>query len=128
MNYKSHSTYFYSGNDIIDFSTAIPEYSQIIDIVMTSDGVIKTLYTNNNSNTEKDIHVKIVKSTLEDFYVPDNYKFYKSCILTDPDLSIVSGGKNVNLNIVNIINIFYIFVYEITTIAEARDRKIEEII
>jgi len=31
MNYKSHSTYFYSGNDIIDFSTTIPEYSQIID-------------------------------------------------------------------------------------------------
>jgi hypothetical protein len=128
MNYKSHSTYFHAANDIIDFSTAIPEYSQIIDIVMTSDGVIKTLYTNTYSNTKKDIHVKIVKSTLEEFYVPDNYQFYKSCILTDPDLNIVSGGKNVNMNIVNIINIFYIFVYEIPTIAEVRDKKIKEII
>jgi len=107
----------------------IPEFSELIDICIPYMNTLKLLYSYSiESNQKKSINLMIVDSTIEDFEVPEFYKYVKSCLVTEPQLNMSSTSNNLNMQVVNNSNYFHIFVYEIPTIAEARDKKIEEII
>lgn len=131
MRYKTITEYIYlqDRTTILHNVYYIPEFSELIDICIPYMNTIKLLYSYNiESNQKKSINLMIVDSTIEDFEVPEFYKYVKSCLVTEPQLSMSSISNNLNMHVVNNSNYFHIFVYEIPTIAELRDKKIEEII
>lgn len=128
MRYKTITEYIYL-QDRTTYIINIPEFSELIDICISYMNTIKLLYSYSiESNQKKSINLMIVDSTIEDFEVPEFYKYVKSCLVTEPQLNMSSTSNNLNMHVVNNSNYFHIFVYEIPTIAEVRDKKIEEII
>lgn len=128
MRYKTITEYIYL-QDRTTYIINIPEFSELIDICIPYMNTIKLLYSYSiESNQKKSINLMIVDSTIEDFEVPEFYKYVKSCLVTEPQLNMSSTSNNLNMHVVNNSNYFHIFVYEIPTIAEVRDKKIEEII
>lgn len=128
MRYKTITEYIYL-QDRTTYIINIPEFSELIDICIPYMNTIKLLYSYNiESNQKKSINLMIIDSTIEDFEVPEFYKYVKSCLVTEPQLNMSSTSNNLNMHVVNNSNYFHIFVYEIPTIAELRDKKIEEII
>lgn len=128
MRYKTITEYIYL-QDRTTYIINIPEFSELIDICIPYTNTIKLLYSYSiESNQKKSINLMIIDSTIEDFEVPEFYKYVKSCLVTEPHLNMSSTSNNLNMHVVNNSNYFHIFVYEIPTIAEVRDKKIEEII
>ncbi len=128
MRYKTITEYIYL-QDRTTYIINIPEFSELIDICIPYMNTLKLLYSYSiESNQKKSINLMIVDSTIEDFEVPEFYKYVKSCLVTEPQLNMSSTSNNLNMHVVNNSNYFHIFVYEIPTIAEVRDKKIEEII
>jgi len=128
MRYKTITEYIYLQDRTVHIMN-IPEFSELIDICIPYMNTLKLLYSYSiESNQKKSINLMIVDSTIEDFEVPEFYKYVKSCLVTEPQLNMSSTSNNLNMQVVNNSNYFHIFVYEIPTIAEARDKKIEEII
>jgi len=128
MRYKTITEYIYL-QDRTTYIINIPEFSELIDICIPYMNTIKLLYSYSiESNQKKSINLMIIDSTIEDFEVPEFYKYVKSCLVTEPQLNMSSTSNNLNMHVVNNSNYFHIFVYEIPTIAEVRDKKIEEII
>lgn len=128
MRYKTITEYIYLQDRTVHIIN-IPEFSELIDICIPYMNTIKLLYSYSiESNQKKSINLMIVDSTIEDFEVPEFYKYVKSCLVTEPQLNMSSTSNNLNMHVVNNSNYFHIFVYEIPTIAEVRDKKIEEII
>lgn len=128
MRYKTITEYIYL-QDRTTYIINIPEFSELIDICIPYMNTIKLLYSYNiESNQKKSINLMIIDSTIEDFEVPEFYKYVKSFLVTEPQLSMSSTSNNLNMHVVNNSNYFHIFVYEIPTIAEVRNKKIEEII
>lgn len=128
MRYKTITEYIYL-QDRTTYIIYIPEFSELIDICIPYMNTIKLLYSYSiESNQKKSINLMIIDSTIEDFEVPEFYKYVKSCLVTEPQLNMSSTSNNLNMHVVNNSNYFHIFVYEIPTIAEVRDKKIEEII
>lgn len=128
MKYKSITEYLHF-QGISYHTIKIPEFSKLIDVCIPYTNTIKLLYSNNiESEQKKIIDLMIIGSTIEDFEVPEFYKYVKSCLVTEPQLNMSSTSNNLNMHVVNNSNYFHIFVYEIPTIAEVRNKKIEEII
>jgi len=128
MRYKTITEYIYLQDRTVHIIN-IPEFSELIDICIPYMNTLKLLYSYSiESNQKKSINLMIVDSTIEDFEVPEFYKYVKSCLVTEPQLNMSSTSNNLNMHVVNNSNYFHIFVYEIPTIAEVRDKKIEEII
>ena len=128
MRYKTITEYIYLQDRTVHIIN-IPEFSELIDICIPYMNTLKLLYSYGiESNQKKSINLMIVDSTIEDFEVPEFYKYVKSCLVTEPQLNMSSTSNNLNMHVVNNSNYFHIFVYEIPTIAEVRDKKIEEII
>ena len=128
MRYKTITEYIYLQDRTVHIIN-IPEFSELIDICIPYMNTLKLLYSYSiESNQKKSINLMIVDSTIEDFEVPEFYKYVKSCLVTEPQLNMSSTSNNLNMHVVNNSNYFHIFVYEIPTIAEVRNKKIEEII
>ncbi len=113
----------------------VPAYSKLLNIFY-DDNQFTILYEFEPEQTEnKSFVIQYWESTVgttEEYFIPYDFKYWGSITNTKPILSSVSSGMgihtNISLDLINVTRHFHIFVQEILTISEIRDRKIEGII
>jgi hypothetical protein len=111
----------------------IPAYSKILNIVYGNEQ-FTILYEYDSNETEtKSIMIQFWDGVSSSFYETNyGFKYWGTVTNFNPILSSVSSGMgthaNISLDITNITKYFHVFIQEIPSISEIRDRKIEEII
>ena len=113
----------------------VPAYSKLLN-VFYDNAQYTILYEFDPNETENKSfvieHWMIDSSGTNEYFIPYGFKYWGSITSSEPILSSTSGGMgshtNISLDLINIAKHFHIFVQEILSTAEMRDRKIEEII
>ena len=110
----------------------VPAYSKLLNINY-DNGQYTILYEFDTEQTEtKSFVIEHWESSNGDYYAPHGFKYWGTDRYTQPILTSNTNGMgshtNISLDLINNTKYFHIFVQEIPSTAEMRDKKIEEII
>lgn len=110
----------------------VPAYSKLLN-VNYDNGQYTILYEFDTEQTEtKSFVIEHWESSNGDYYAPHGFKYWGTDRYTQPILTSNTNGMgshtNISLDLINNTKYFHIFVQEILSTAEMRDKKIEEII
>lgn len=113
----------------------IPAYSEILNFIIDNDNLIIIYSEIQDSFTTdtKTIDLAIIKgTTFNGVPIPPYYKYKTSLKKNVPRLDAIAsnGGPNININfnIIDNCEYYHIFVNEIISIAEKRDKILSEIV
>ena len=110
----------------------VPAYSKLLNINY-DNGQYTILYEFDTEQTEtKSFVIEHWESSNGDYYAPHGFKYWGTDRYTQPILTSNTNGMgshtNISLDLINNTKYFHIFVQEIPSTAEMRDKNIEEII
>jgi len=115
-------------------SFIVPAYSKLLNILY-ANSQYTILYEYDPEQTETKTFVIqpwVDHDGTSMYYPPYGFNYWGTITYTEPILSSHTQGMgsntNMTLNLINNTNFFHIFVQEILSTAEMRDKKIEEII
>lgn len=114
----------------------VPAYSKILNIFHDNDNQFTILYEYDSNETESKTFVIEFwneRSSNSAIYEPSfGFNYWVSITKTNPTLdsqsSVAGMSTNISFNLITFTSNFHIFVKEILSTAEMRDKKIEEII
>ena len=115
-------------------SFVVPAYSKLLNI-MYSNSQYTILYEFDPNETETKtfiIELWVDRDGIGEYFPPYGFNYWGTITHSEPILTSNTNGMgahtNISLDLINNTKYFHIFVQEILSTAEMRDKKIEEII
>lgn len=112
----------------------VPAYSKLLN-VNYNNGQYTILYECDPNETESKsfiIEPWVDRDGIGEYFPPFGFNYWGTITHSEPILTSHTNGMgshtNISLDLINDVKYFHIFVQEIPSISEMRDRKIEEII
>lgn len=107
----------------------VPAYSKILNIFYDDQFTILYDYDPNETQSKTFVIEFWNERSSSAIYEPSfGFNYWGSITKINPTLDSQSNGANISLNLITLTSNFHIFVKEILSTAEIRDKKIEEII